>query len=295
MGRYRGRLCLPVCARRRAGRARDDRSRCLELRFTDLGPMLPDLERRWSDTVQAPTRAAEPAGLAGPVLTGRLAQRWPSRPWARSSSTGGQPPSAPARSRDALRGASCRRLHRLPRRARGDDERHRRGCRDRSRAAGSVPAPPGLTPAAYLSRVRLDRAHRELVDSDPAGRDTVPAVAARWGSCPRARSSPPPAGLRMPTRPDPARLRGGMVVQPPSQDLGTGREAQLAGPPDGFRHGPRTAPRRCAGRPLRAARAVAVSPPPRFSAAHTQPLPPGRRGLPLSARTAASVLDGAPA
>jgi transcriptional regulator GlxA family with amidase domain len=37
------------------------------------------------------------------------------------------------------------------------------------------------TPAAYLRRVRLDRAHRELVDSDLADRDSVPAVAARWG------------------------------------------------------------------------------------------------------------------
>jgi transcriptional regulator GlxA family with amidase domain len=37
------------------------------------------------------------------------------------------------------------------------------------------------TPTAYVRRVRLDRAHRELVDTDPADRDTVPTVAARWG------------------------------------------------------------------------------------------------------------------
>ena len=37
------------------------------------------------------------------------------------------------------------------------------------------------TPTAYVRRVRLDRAHRELVDSDPDDRDTVPTVAARWG------------------------------------------------------------------------------------------------------------------
>ena len=38
------------------------------------------------------------------------------------------------------------------------------------------------TSTAYVGRVRLDRAHRELVGTDPAERDdTVPAVAARWG------------------------------------------------------------------------------------------------------------------
>lgn len=36
------------------------------------------------------------------------------------------------------------------------------------------------TPMAYLRRVRLDRAHRDLVAADPA-QETVTAVAARWG------------------------------------------------------------------------------------------------------------------
>jgi AraC-like DNA-binding protein len=36
------------------------------------------------------------------------------------------------------------------------------------------------TPTAYLRTVRLARAHRELLDTDP-GRDTVTAVAYRWG------------------------------------------------------------------------------------------------------------------
>ncbi|WP_018680459.1 helix-turn-helix transcriptional regulator [Actinokineospora enzanensis] len=36
------------------------------------------------------------------------------------------------------------------------------------------------TPMAYLRRVRLEHAHRELRDADPA-RETVAAVAARWG------------------------------------------------------------------------------------------------------------------
>jgi AraC-like DNA-binding protein len=37
------------------------------------------------------------------------------------------------------------------------------------------------TPAAYARRVRMERAHRELQAADPAARDTVRAVAARWG------------------------------------------------------------------------------------------------------------------
>jgi transcriptional regulator GlxA family with amidase domain len=37
------------------------------------------------------------------------------------------------------------------------------------------------TPTAYARRVRMERAHRELRAADPAGRDTVPAIAARWG------------------------------------------------------------------------------------------------------------------
>lgn len=38
----------------------------------------------------------------------------------------------------------------------------------------------GTTPMAYLRRVRLDQAHRQLLTADPA-RDTVAAVAYRWG------------------------------------------------------------------------------------------------------------------
>lgn len=38
----------------------------------------------------------------------------------------------------------------------------------------------GTTPTAYLRRVRLERAHRQLLESDP-GRETVSAVAMCWG------------------------------------------------------------------------------------------------------------------
>jgi transcriptional regulator GlxA family with amidase domain len=38
----------------------------------------------------------------------------------------------------------------------------------------------GTTPLEYLRRVRLDRAHRELLAADPSN-DTVMAIAGRWG------------------------------------------------------------------------------------------------------------------
>lgn len=43
------------------------------------------------------------------------------------------------------------------------------------------------TPSAYLKRVRLVAAHRDLVAADPTGGATVAAVAARWGFGSRSR------------------------------------------------------------------------------------------------------------
>ena len=38
-----------------------------------------------------------------------------------------------------------------------------------------------MTPLEYLRRVRLERAHRDLVVADPTAGDTVAAIATRWG------------------------------------------------------------------------------------------------------------------
>lgn len=62
----------------------------------------------------------------------------------------------------------------------------------------------GVTPLEYLRRVRLDRAHRDLLAADPAV-DTVNAIAGRWGFAHAGRFSvayremfgtPPSATLR---------------------------------------------------------------------------------------------------
>lgn len=62
----------------------------------------------------------------------------------------------------------------------------------------------GVTPLEYLRRVRLDRAHRDLMAADPSV-DTVNAIAGRWGFAHAGRFSvayrerfgnPPSATLR---------------------------------------------------------------------------------------------------
>ncbi|MFI6131512.1 AraC family transcriptional regulator [Micromonospora sp. NPDC051141] len=39
----------------------------------------------------------------------------------------------------------------------------------------------GRSPTAYLRRVRLDRAHRDLLAAEPGGTETVAGIARRWG------------------------------------------------------------------------------------------------------------------
>jgi AraC-like DNA-binding protein len=157
----------------------------LALRFTGLRPMLPGLDRRWNDTVQAVTRAVlqNRCTPAGPLLTGDLVQRLAEAVLATFPST---------------RLASHRRVppdHATPAVVRRAvdfiDANAERELTVTEIAAAAGIGPRGLqaaflrhqdsTSTAYLGRVRLDRAHRELLDTDPADRDTVPAVAARWG------------------------------------------------------------------------------------------------------------------
>ncbi len=156
----------------------------LTLRFTGLRPMLPGLDQRWNDTVQAVTRAVlRNRTIASPLLTGHLTQLLAEAvlstfPSSRLASHRRVPPdhATPAVVRRAVDFIDANAERELT-------------VSDIAAAAGI--GPRGLqaaflrhqdsTPTAYLRRVRLDRAHRELVDGDPAGSDTVPAVAARWG------------------------------------------------------------------------------------------------------------------
>ena len=157
----------------------------LALRFTGLRPMLPGFDERWNRTVQAVTRAVlrNRRAMAGPVLNGQLVQRLAEALLDTFPST---------------RLATHRRLppdHATPAVVRRAvdfiDANAERDLTTSDIAAAAGIGARGLqaaflrhrdsTPTAYVSRARLDRAHRELVDTDPADPDTVPGVAARWG------------------------------------------------------------------------------------------------------------------
>jgi transcriptional regulator GlxA family with amidase domain len=147
--------------------------------------MLPGLDRRWHDTVQAVTRAVVGNRRAAgrPLLAGQLAQRLAEAvlgtfPSTRLASRRRVPP-------DHATPAVVRRA------ADFIDANAERELTMSDIAEGAGIGPRGLqaaflrhrdsTPTAYVRRVRLERAHRELVDSDLDDRDTVPSVAARWG------------------------------------------------------------------------------------------------------------------
>jgi len=157
----------------------------LSLRFSGLRPMLPGLGRRWNDTLQAATHAVlrNRRTMAGSVVTGHLAQRLAEAVLDTFPST---------------RLASGRRVppdhatHAVVRRAVDFiDANAERELTMSDIAAAAGIGPRGLqaaflrhrdsTTTTYLRRVRLDHAHLELLGTDPADCDTVPAVAARWG------------------------------------------------------------------------------------------------------------------
>ena len=157
----------------------------LALRFTWLRPMLPSLDQRWNDTVQAVTRAVRRnrRTMAGPVLTGQLAERLAEAVLDTFAST--RLASRPRLPLDHATPAVVRRAVDFI------DANADRDLTTSDIAAAAGIGARGLqsafrrhrdsTPTAYVRRVRLDRAHQELMDTDPTDRDTVPAIAARWG------------------------------------------------------------------------------------------------------------------
>jgi AraC-like DNA-binding protein len=155
------------------------------LRFTGLRPMSPDLARHWNDAVRYLVGAVlrDPDVAANPLIAGQLTQLLATAALDTFPST---------------RLASHRRLppdHATPpvvRRAIDFIEANAdRETTLSEIAVASGIGPRGLqaaflrhqdtTPTAYARRVRMERAHRELLDADSAGGDTVPALAARWG------------------------------------------------------------------------------------------------------------------
>jgi AraC-like DNA-binding protein len=71
-------------------------------------------------------------------------------------------------------------------------ERRRRRARHHPRGQIAFRRHYDITPAGYLRRIRLERARQEPLAADPA-RESVTAVAYRWGLSARASSPPPTA------------------------------------------------------------------------------------------------------
>jgi AraC-like DNA-binding protein len=155
------------------------------LRFTGLRPMSPEIGRHWNDAVRHLVGAVlrDPGVTATPLLAGELTQQLAAAaldtfPSTTLASGRRIPPdhATPAVVRRAIDFIDANAGHEMTL---------------SEIAAASGIGPRGLqaaflrhqdtTPTEYARRVRMESAHRDLQAADPSGRDTVPAIAARWG------------------------------------------------------------------------------------------------------------------
>jgi AraC-like DNA-binding protein len=158
------------------------------LRFTGLRPMSPGLGRHWDHLVRHLIGAVlrHPDVTANPLIAGQLTEQLAAAaldtfPSTRLAAHPRVPPgyATPAVVRRAITFIEAN--------------------ADREMTLSEIAAASGIgarglqaaflrhqdtTPTAYARRVRMERAHRQLQaadPADPAGRDTVAAIAARWG------------------------------------------------------------------------------------------------------------------
>jgi AraC-like DNA-binding protein len=154
-------------------------------RFTDLRPLSPDRARQltgtlnWltDDLLANPEAVAQPliVGAAARILAGTVLRTFPNGAAAE--------PVAPHDS-DARPAVLRRAMAFIEANAETDVS-----LGDVAAAARVTPRTVQhafrrhleTTPGAYLRRVRLDRAHRDLVAADPGRGDTVNAIMVRWG------------------------------------------------------------------------------------------------------------------
>ena len=156
----------------------------LTLRFTGVRPMSPGRGMRWNEGVRALMRTAlhHPEITATPMIAGRwtdllaaaLLNTFPSTTLAshRRIPPGDAAPAVVRRAVDHIDVNAGRELTL-------SEIANASGTRPWSLQAAFL-LHQGMTPVAYARRVRLDRAHRARQAADPE-RDTVPAIAARWG------------------------------------------------------------------------------------------------------------------
>jgi AraC-like DNA-binding protein len=157
----------------------------IALRFTGLRPMSPGHARHWNEAVRylVGVVVRHPEVTATPLIAGQLTQLLAEAVL----------DTFPSTTMDTRRRIPPDHATPAPVRRAMDfiEANAEREMTLSEIAAASGIGPRGLqaaflrhedtTPAAYARRVRMERAHQEFQAADPAARDTVRAIAARWG------------------------------------------------------------------------------------------------------------------
>ena len=157
----------------------------IALRFTGLRPMSPGHVRHWNDAIRYLVGAVlrHPDVTATPLVAGQLTQllaeavldTFPSTTMdtRRRIPPDHATPAPVRRAIDFIDGNADREMTL-------SEIADASGIGPRGLQAAFV-RHRDTTPTAYARRVRMERAHQDLQDADPAGPDTVPGIAARWG------------------------------------------------------------------------------------------------------------------
>jgi AraC-like DNA-binding protein len=173
---------LPTLAQVAARDPEDDGG---SVRFTALLPVSAAALRQWESAVEYagavldnPEAAASPLllGTTGRTLAAAALTAFPNTTWDDEAAAGEHTRPAPSAVRLAMAYIEAQA---------GEDV----SLLDIARAACITPRALqyafrrhlGTTPLGYARRVRLDRAHTDLLDADPTRGDTVASIAVRWG------------------------------------------------------------------------------------------------------------------
>lgn len=171
----------PTLVQEAAGRPAGQKTR--PLRFTRFTPVSPAMADHWKRTVDYVEKSVLALAPGGAPLVVDAAARLLAATILAAFDTDARPEPVLADTRDATSETARRTVAFIESQPQAEI-----GLADMAAAAGVTPRAVqyafrrhlGTTPMAYLRRVRLAQAHEDLVAADPA-RDTVTALAARWG------------------------------------------------------------------------------------------------------------------